>query len=239
MFVVGSLSDLHVIDHLFQWQKLLSEYARHWIEAHGYIAMFGLLFASGIGLPLPEDVPLIVAGVLIAHHSMTWAVAAPVAWFGMMCGDSALYILGYLLGWKVVHLPLLGRHLGIKRIQRCEGWFARWGIWAVGIGRMFAGIRTAIVVTAGTLRFNYAKLILADGAAAIISGGAFMILGYWAGMHARPLGPLIEKYRHMFTQGALIAALALMLVLWWRARRRAGEAAAQAKDEVAHPVKPI
>lgn len=208
-----------------EWQESLSRFARHWIEAHGYFGLFFLLFASGLGLPLPEDVPLVFAGVLIYRRMMTWAVAGPVAWVALMCGDSALYILGFILGRRVVHLPVLGRHISEKRLIRCEGWFARWGIWAIGIGRMFAGIRTAIVLTAGTMRFNYLKLLIADGIAAIFSGGAFMILGFWAAEHARPLGPLIEKYRLLFMAVGVVASLLLIAVLWYRSRRRAREAA--------------
>ena len=215
------------ITRLYEWDKQLAGHAWHFVVTHGPEALFFLLFASGLGLPLPEDVPLIAAGFCIAQKKMLWIVGAPVAWFAMMCGDSSLYILGYLLGWRVVHLPLLGRHLSEARLKKCAGWFDRWGMWTVGIGRMFAGIRTAIVVTAGSLRFNYAKLIVADGLAAMVSGGAFMLLGYWAGLQAtkfknsRPvIEPMVEKYRTVFTLVALGAAFGLIIILWWRTRRR-------------------
>jgi membrane protein DedA with SNARE-associated domain len=237
MILAESLSKIQMLAGispavLAQWQDALGKFARGWIEAHGYFGLFFLLFASGLGLPLPEDVPLVFAGVLIYRGMMSWAVAAPVAWLALMCGDSALYILGYVLGRRVVHLPILGRHISEKRLIRCEGWFARWGIWAVGIGRMFAGIRTAIVLTAGTMRFNYLKLLAADGIAAIFSGGAFMILGFWAAQHARPLGPLIEKYRLLFMAVGVTASLLLIAVLWYRSRRRAREAAVKTADKV-------
>jgi membrane protein DedA with SNARE-associated domain len=216
-----------LVGKLYEWDKHLAGHAWGWVVNHGPEALFFLLFASGLGLPLPEDVPLIAAGFCIAQKKMLWIVGAPVAWFAMMCGDSSLYVLGYLLGWRVVHLPLLGRHLSQDRLKKCEGWFDRWGMWTVGIGRMFAGIRTAIVVTAGSLRFNYGKLLLADGLAAMVSGGAFMLLGYWAGLqatkfkNARPvIEPMVERYRTVFTLTALGAAFALIGILWWRARKR-------------------
>ncbi|MDB5911270.1 MAG: hypothetical protein JWP34_5387, partial [Massilia sp.] len=36
----------------------LEEIIRQWISHGGYYVLFGLLFACGLGLPLPEDVPL-------------------------------------------------------------------------------------------------------------------------------------------------------------------------------------
>jgi membrane protein DedA with SNARE-associated domain len=227
-----------VLDKWMEWQKLLAHNAWLGIENHGYIAMFLLLFASGIGLPLPEDIPLIAAGVQIARRNMTRAVAGPLAWVAMMFGDSALYILGYALGWRVVHLPVIGRHVSATRLKRCEDWFSRWGIWAIGIGRMFAGIRTAMVVAAGTMRFTYLKMLAADGVAALISGGAFMILGYWAGRHAGKPRDLVDKYRELFTPFALVTAIVLIIWLYWRSRRRAYLAGVKRRAEIAETIKP-
>jgi membrane protein DedA with SNARE-associated domain len=242
MFIAGALE-------IFNWQTELGRYGWHLVVSHGYIAIFALLFLSGVGLPLPEDVPLIAAGVCVSRGGMTWALAGPVAWVAMMLGDSALYLIGYVFGFRVVHLPVIGRHISPALLKKCEGWFARWGVWAVGIGRMFAGIRTAIVVTAGTMRFPYGKLLAADGLAAIISGGAFMGLGFFAGRHAGESRDLIDKYRIYISLTALVAALLLMLVLWMRSRRRAAEAAeaavagaaAAAKfgDGIAPTIKPM
>jgi membrane protein DedA with SNARE-associated domain len=236
MFVLGSW-------YIFQWQHELGIYAWHAVEAHGYIAIFVLLFLSGVGLPLPEDVPLIAAGVAIARRGMIWSIAGPVAWVAMMLGDSALYIFGYVLGRKVIHLPIIGKHVSEIRLKRCERWFDQWGIWAVGIGRMFAGIRTAIVVTAGTMRFHYLKLLMADGVAAVISGGAFMVLGYFAAQHAASVSERVlefaEPYSNLLKLVAIGACLALIIVLWARARaRRAAMAPAGKVDQVAHPIEP-
>ena len=67
-------------------------------------------------------------------------------------------------------------------IVKAEVLFDRWGIWVVAIGRMFAGVRGAMVVAAGATRFNFTKFVVADGLAALVSGGLFMGLGYWAGI---------------------------------------------------------
>ncbi len=232
MFLLGAW-------YIFEWQKQLGSYAWHSVEDHGYIAIFALLFLSGVGLPLPEDVPLIAAGVAIARRGMTWWLAGPVAWVAMMLGDSALYIIGYSFGRKVLHLPIIGRHLSENRLKRCEDWFERWGIWAVGIGRMFAGIRTAIVITAGTTRFHYLKLLMADGVAAILSGGVFMYLGYWAALHAAKASEVVEPYSEILKLVALGACVALIIVLWWRSRNKPPVVPIAPKPgEVAHPVEP-
>ena len=41
-----------------------------WTIEHGYPVLFGMLLFSGLGVPIPEDVPLIAAGVLARHGGM-------------------------------------------------------------------------------------------------------------------------------------------------------------------------
>src|SRR5690349_14848878 len=151
------------------------------MEAGGYAVLFGLLFACGLGLPLPEDIPLIVAGALCATGKMHLVIAGAVAWLGIIGGDVVLYHLGKHFGMNITRVPFVGKHLTEKRIRRAEGMFERYGVAVVGAGRMIAGIRGAMVVAAGALRFNFWKFLITDGLAAIISGGLFVALGYWLG----------------------------------------------------------
>src|ERR1700733_844675 len=127
-FPVSSSDYEWALARYLEWQGWLAHWARHRIELYRYPALFLLLFASGMGLPLPEDIPLIFAGVLVAHHKMSWTGAGLTAWFGMLCGDTMLYVIGYKLGWRIVHLPMVGKHLSPKRLKRCEDWFHRWGL---------------------------------------------------------------------------------------------------------------
>src|SRR2546423_1639566 len=61
------------------------------IGVYGYLVLFGLLFACGLGLPLPEDIPLLVAGALIGRGHMHWVTAGILAWCGIIGGDCVLY----------------------------------------------------------------------------------------------------------------------------------------------------
>jgi membrane protein DedA with SNARE-associated domain len=179
----------------------------------GYFALFSLLVACGLGLPLPEDIPLFTAGILIARGSMHPVLAPLVGWCGIMAGDTALYCVGAVFGPKVTSLPIIGRHITEKRLASMHVWFERYGLWAVGIGRMFAGIRSAMVVVAGTTRFHYGKFIFADALAAIVSGGVFMWFGYYVGVHHVKD---FEKYRWEITGGLVVLGLVLTAILVWR-----------------------
>lgn len=188
------------------------------IATVGYPALFGLLFACGFGLPLPEDVPLIIAGALIAKGSMTWFWAGLLAWCGIIGGDVCLYFISRKLGPRVTKLPLIRRHVTEERLERVHVLFDKYGVGVVAVGRLFAGIRGVMVVCAGTIRFNFFTFIVADGLAAVVSGGLWMLLGHWLGQNLTEAN--IKHYKHWIQAGlAVVAVLFVVWVIWKRSHK--------------------
>lgn len=222
--------------------------AEGWIAAVGYPALFGLLFACGLGLPLPEDIPLVISGALIARGAMHWTPAAICAWCGIIGGDIMLYSFGRRFGLEITRVPLIGKHVTRQRIERVEKMFEQYGVGVVFIGRMFAGVRGAIVVCAGAIRFNFLTFIVADGLGAVVSGGTFLLVGHWLG--ANLTEESIHKYRNWFVLAAIVIALGFLAWILWRRRHvqmveagedRAVETIIRAEQKVAqkimHPTK--
>ncbi len=62
--------------HVLNWFSF--ERIQHWISTKGFgggvLIMFSLLFACGLGLPLPEDVPLVIGGALLCTDKRSWAI---------------------------------------------------------------------------------------------------------------------------------------------------------------------
>ena len=219
------------------------EQVEAWIEWGGYFILFGLLFACGLGLPLPEDIPLLVAGYLVAQGKMDLAVACVVAWLGIIGGDCVLYSFGRRYGLNITRVPFIGKHVTEQRILKAEDLFARYGIWVVGFGRMFAGVRGAMVVAAGTIRFNFLKFLIADGLAAIVSGGLFVWLGWLAGKHLGSIGEMRQKIKgveHWVIVGLVLAVVLVVIYVVWRKRRRHGlaDVALEKVAERAHHAPP-
>jgi membrane protein DedA with SNARE-associated domain len=185
----------------------------------GYPVLFGLLFSCGLGVPLPEDIPLLLAGYFIAIGKMHWVLAAACAWCGIVGGDCMLYTFGRRYGLGITKVPLIGHLVTAKRIQYAERLFQKYGVWVVGIGRMFAGIRGAMVVAAGTIRYNMVLFLIADGLGAIVSGGLFMFLGYWAGLKVGDLETIrlkVQHYEHRVIFGAIVLVALFFLYTWIR-----------------------
>jgi len=193
-----------------------------WFEWGGYFILFGLLFACGLGLPLPEDIPLLLGGYFVALGQMHLVWVAILAWLGIIGGDCCLYWLSRRLGLAVTELRLIRGHVTKERIHWAEKKFEQYGVWVVAVCRLFAGVRGAMVIAAGVVKFNFAKFVIADGIAALFSGGLFVWLGYLAGIKLGSVAQMRQKIQHYehYVVMALIAAVILFVVyLWWRRKR--------------------
>jgi len=54
-----------------------------------------VLLAAGLGAPIPEEVPIVAAGVLSHTAAMRWWAALPVCVAGVLSGDVILYWVGH------------------------------------------------------------------------------------------------------------------------------------------------
>jgi membrane protein DedA with SNARE-associated domain len=95
-------------------------------------------------------------------------------------------------------------------------------VWVVAVGRLFAGIRGAMVVAAGAIRFNFVKFVIADGLAAVVSGGMFIALGYWAGKKLGSIAEMRERIKgveHWVFLGVGLVVALVFLVVWIRRKK--------------------
>ena len=197
----------------------IEEHVIRWVQNGGYLTLFGLLFACGLGLPLPEDIPLLAAGYMIYIGKFKLFWVAICAWSGIIGGDCVLYNLGRRFGLEVTKVPFIGNHLTLDRIYWVEARFKRYGIWVVAVGRMLAGIRGAMVVCAGTIRYPFWKFLLADGLAAIVSGGLFIALGYWFGNRMDALRANVAQVKSWVLLALIIAGIGFGAWIWFRRSR--------------------
>ena len=205
---------------------LSTERVEAWVDWGGSLVIFALLFACGLGLPLPEDIPLLIGGYFVGRGEMNLLTVGVLAWAGIIGGDCVLYYLARRYGMGVTRLPLIGRHVTEKRILWAEQKFERHGIWVVAVCRMFAGVRGAMVIAAGAIRFNFLKFVIADGIAALVSGGLFVYLGYLAGKHLGSVADVrarIKHYEHYVVIAAVVLAIVLVAFFVWRHKRHKAE----------------
>jgi membrane protein DedA with SNARE-associated domain len=201
------------------------ERVQAWLAIGGPWLMFSLLFACGMGLPLPEDIPLTLGGFFVATQGWSLLHVAILGWCGIIGGDCVLYHLGKRYGLNITKVPFVGKHVTQERILHAQTLFHRYGVWVVAVGRLFAGVRGAMVVAAGVTRFPFIRFIIVDSLAALVSGGMFIALGHWVGTRFGSLDKInqirqqIRHVEHWVALALVLVAVALGLYIWWRRRR--------------------
>ena len=199
-----------------------AERVEHWMEVGGPVMLFFLLFLCGLGLPIPEDLPILIGGYFVAHGEMNVVTVAVLAWCGIMAGDCLLYRFGQNYGLNITKLPLVGKHFTPERIIKLERLFDQWGILVIALGRMIPGVRGAMVVAAGAIRFGFVRFFIVDGLAAIVSGGLFLWLGWYLGRRLGTIEEIERKvtyYESTIIWSLVAAAVVLLAYLWWRHRK--------------------
>lgn len=198
---------------------------------HAFYPMLLLVFViASLGVPIPEDIPLIAAGIILRTHPeiASWPPTLLVSLVGIMSGDVILYSLGRRWGRGVFAHRSVSWLITPHRLDVISARFRKYGVFMVFFGRLFMGIRAAMCLTAGVTRYPFWRFFLADMAGAIVSIPVFIGLGYaFAGMI-----PTLRSYLFgMQSVLAIALGLVVALVVWYEIRRfrrmRAADAAEQ------------
>lgn len=192
-----------------------------WMQQAFYPALFGVLVIASLGLPIPEDIPLMAAGVLLRTHPgiASWSGTIIVALIGIMIGDLVLYTLGRRWGPEVFKHRTVRWMVTPKRFARFSEEFHRHGAWACFVGRFFVGVRAAMCLTAGATRFPYGRFFLADFSGALLSVPFFVGLGYFGAQ----ILPQLQAYVGAAEAAMLlipVTAIVIVVLLYRRRQRR-------------------
>ena len=160
------------------------------------VITFTLLVAAGIGFPIPEELPIIGAGIWVGNMAelgpARWLIL-PVCIAGVVISDGLLYGVGRYFGPKLLEWRVIKRLLPPQKRERIEGNFHKYGVLTLLFARFLPAIRSPIFITAGIMRLSFAKFVIADGIYAIPGVSLLFFLSFWFGDQFRELVEIVEK----------------------------------------------
>jgi membrane protein DedA with SNARE-associated domain len=192
---------------------------------HGSIVLvLAYLLIGGLGVPVPEDVALLAAGVLIRNGEVDPILAVVLVLIGVIGGDAMLFFFARRLGPAAYERKLFRRILPPERRAKIEDAYRRYGGRMVFLARHVAGLRAAAFAMAGIAGMRPLRFLLWDAAAAMISVPIVMGLGYLGASHVEHMRAGIAKVEHHVL---LVLAFAALGYLGWRhVRKLKGRASA-------------
>ena len=183
----------------------------HLIGQLGYLGITLILILGGLGLPIPEEAPIILAAVLSKNGRLQWPLALASCLLGVLLGDLVVYFLGFFYGEKVLSLPLTRRLLTRQREAQIKGYFHRHGFKDPGLPPADSSPASGLAAysTAGILKLPALKLLTVTdiAVAALLTTFLMFRLGY-AFAHQ------IRKRYSARSQQWVTVILALSLAIW-------------------------
>lgn len=188
---------------------------------YGYLGVFLALIAAGFGLPIPEELPVITAGVLVGHEdtALRWYYMLAVCIAGVVIGDCVLYLIGRKWGRRLLETKWVKRRLTPEKQEQIEKNFHDYGIRVLLGARLLPGIRSPIFLMAGMLRFPFRKFLLADAIYAVPGVNLLFWTSYMLTDQVLVLFNKLNEYKTLVFSH-LLAALAGALVYWYLIGRR-------------------
>ena len=192
--------------------------------ALGYVVVCSLLMLGGMGLPIPEDIPLILAGVF-CHLGLARLPTMLVVTFAFVIGaDILLFFMGKRYGHHVPRLPFVRHVLTKQRLDRAEQYFEDHGGKTLFVARFLPGLRAAVWFSAGACRTKLWRLIVCDGIAALLSVPLLVLVGYFGANQLQQAQQWTLWGQLSAALIALTAAGGFVLYKTWRRKKNTDDA---------------
>jgi len=188
VLLVGLLQLTHVVELPFgSWFSVaegslfssssLNDFMRNW----GYPSLFVLMALESASLPVPSEVVLPLAGVLVSSGVLNFWLVLAVSTVASLAGALVDYYLALWLGRPFVTdmLRLFRVHGGA--IERAERWFDTSGRWTVFLARFVPVLRTVISLPAGLFRMGVKSFMLMTAVGCLAWSAVLVYAGVLAG----------------------------------------------------------
>ncbi len=177
----------------------------------GYLGVFLALFLEAIGVPFPSETILITSGIEMTRGVFSFLPLWIMAILGNVIGSNIAYLLGRLVGRKVI--LRYGRWIGITepRFHAVEVNFKKFQSAYLFIGKFVAFVRIAIPYLAGINKVTYGKFTLYNTPAAMLWSAAFLVMGRYLDLIWQYYGKTLLI--HWYVTAPIL--IVILVAFWW------------------------
>lgn len=161
--------------------EFFSQYAYQPYFVYGFIVLF--MTASSFGLPIPEEMTLVSAGIVayMAKNPAQFPPPTPdaegvnlvvlsiVCFVAVLGSDVLIYFLGKIFGRRIIKTKFFNNRIGQERFNKINNIFQKYSYWACGLFRFAPGVRFPGHLSCGLMGIPIWQFLLVDGLAALVS----------------------------------------------------------------------
>ena len=138
------------------------------ITEQGLLLVFANVLLQQLGVPIPAEPTLIVAGSLAARGLLPLPGLVGVTWLAVLIADSTWYWLGRRYGNQVLRVVCRLALSPDSCVRTTEQTFARWGLKSVAMAKFIPGFSMVAPPLAGAMRVSWSSFLLFDLLAAVL-----------------------------------------------------------------------
>lgn len=193
------------------------------VQHAGYWGLFVAMALANIGAPIGSEIVLPAAGAAAAKGllSSVW-IAIAVAVAAELAGQSIGYAIGRFGGRPFVDRFGKYVHFHHAEMEKVEGFFARYGRFAIFICRFIPVIRGIVGIPAGIAEMPLSAFYFWTFCGSLLFCGGLILAGNQLGEHSHEVIAAVQKYALLIIALAVIAAIIFLFVRTRRSRSQSG-----------------
>ncbi len=145
---------------------------------YGYLVVFFGILIEQMGIPLPSNLVLIVAGAVVGLGKLDFVSVVLLAVFACLAGNAVWYYIGRIRGYRVLGFLCRISLEPDRCVQNSKELFLRHGARSLLAAKFIPGFSIFAPPLAGATKMNLARFLWYDSAGSILWVGIFVGLGW-------------------------------------------------------------
>lgn len=207
------------------------------IESAPYLGMFVFMVLTGAGLPLPEELAIVIAGAMAAEGTLNPWFAVTALFFGGFLGDCVVYYLGTRLGDQVGKRGWGKKHVTPERMDRIRDLLAKHGLKVLFVVRFLVGLRLPVYLVVGASKMPFRRFLFVDMfCAAAVIGTVFSASFFFSQKFGDEVYVWVRRTEFSVTAIVCVVIAIVSFIAWRRFRKRKMASEETNDDDVAPEV---
>ena len=162
-----------------------------------------------VGLPIPDELLLTLAGGLVRRGDLRGPATLAAAIAGSLVGTTLSYTLGRLGGRALHHLTAING----GTLERAQSWFDRFGKWLLAFGCFVPGVRHVTALAAGSAALDFRTFCAYAYPGVAVWSTTFVAIGYYAGAGREWEHAALLLRAHLVLVAVVLGALAVAYMI--------------------------
>lgn len=176
-----------------------------------YFWIVAALLGGAMGLPIPEDFPLIYAGAVLGQGKGSVVLMGLVCYCSILCGDFFIFMVGRWGGTKLLSSTYVQTRLKPEKVENVALHLEKHSLLTIFFARHLFYMRSITFLTCGAVGMSMTRFLVADALAALISTPLMLFLGYIASDSLKYVFEQVQLAKD-WTVGAGLTLAALYLL---------------------------